>query len=56
MAVSVLAAWLWLGMWGVRAMQAGGFGCKQSANFSSEAGVIREAGGTFAKKEKAEEE
>ncbi|XP_008146213.2 ATPase inhibitor, mitochondrial [Eptesicus fuscus] len=56
MAVSASAARLRLGVRGVRAMQAGGFGCERPANFSSDAGAIREAGGTFAKKEKAEEE
>ncbi|EPQ11111.1 ATPase inhibitor, mitochondrial [Myotis brandtii] len=50
MAVSALVARLQLRVWGVRAMQAGGFGCEWSANFSSMAGAIREAGGTFAKK------
>ncbi|EPQ05254.1 ATPase inhibitor, mitochondrial [Myotis brandtii] len=48
MAVSESAARLKLGVCGVRAMQAGGFDCER--------GWIREAGGTFAKKEKAEEE
>ncbi|KAK1340665.1 hypothetical protein QTO34_017055 [Cnephaeus nilssonii] len=43
MAVSVSAVRLWLGVWGVRVMQAGGFGCEQSTNLSSEAGMIREA-------------
>ncbi|XP_054574030.1 ATPase inhibitor, mitochondrial-like [Eptesicus fuscus] len=56
MAVSESAAGLRLGVWGVKAMQARGFGCEWSANFSSEVGMIREASGTFAKKEKAEEE
>uniref|UniRef100_G1PGS1 ATPase inhibitor, mitochondrial n=1 Tax=Myotis lucifugus TaxID=59463 RepID=G1PGS1_MYOLU len=56
MAVSESAVRLWLTVCGVRAMQAGGFGCERSANFSFEAGANREAGGTFTKKEKAEEE
>ncbi|KAK1346718.1 hypothetical protein QTO34_000578 [Cnephaeus nilssonii] len=56
MVVSASAARLRLGVWGVRAMQAGGFGCRWSANFTSKAGTLKEASGTFAKKEKAEEE
>ncbi|XP_070260607.1 ATPase inhibitor, mitochondrial [Myotis yumanensis] len=56
MAVPATAARLRLGAWGVQAMRAGGFGCGRSANFSTDSGAIREAGGSFAKREKAEEE
>ncbi|XP_036300746.1 ATPase inhibitor, mitochondrial [Pipistrellus kuhlii] len=57
MAVSAAAAArLRLAVRGARAIQAGGFGCAQPARYSSSEGSIREAGGTFAKKEKAEEE
>ncbi|XP_054427486.1 ATPase inhibitor, mitochondrial [Pteronotus mesoamericanus] len=55
MAVTALAARMRLGVWGVRAMQARGFGSNQSDNVSG-AGSVREAGGAFGKREQAEEE
>ncbi|EAX07704.1 ATPase inhibitor, mitochondrial [Pongo pygmaeus] len=56
MAVTALAARTWLGVWGVRTMQARGFGSDQSENVDRGAGSIREAGGAFGKREQAEEE
>ncbi|XP_004092286.1 ATPase inhibitor, mitochondrial isoform X2 [Nomascus leucogenys] len=56
MAVTALAARTWLGVWGVRTMQARGFGSDQSDNVDRGAGSIREAGGAFGKREQAEEE
>ncbi|KAL2773048.1 ATPase inhibitor, mitochondrial isoform 2 precursor [Daubentonia madagascariensis] len=56
MAVSALAARSRLGVWGVKAMQARGFGSDQPENVDSGAGSIREAGGAFGKREQAEEE
>ncbi|KAM7097693.1 ATPase inhibitor, mitochondrial [Molossus nigricans] len=51
MAVTALAARMQL-VWGVRAMQARGFGSDRS----NSAGAVREAGGAFGKREQAEEE
>ncbi|XP_004391647.1 PREDICTED: ATPase inhibitor, mitochondrial-like [Odobenus rosmarus divergens] len=48
-----LAARVQLGMWGVRAIKARGFSSERS---DSGAGLIREAGGAFGKREQAEEE
>uniref|UniRef100_A0A0D9SDU9 ATPase inhibitor, mitochondrial n=1 Tax=Chlorocebus sabaeus TaxID=60711 RepID=A0A0D9SDU9_CHLSB len=56
MAVTALVARTWLGVWGVRTMQARGFGSDQSENVDRDAGSIREAGGAFGKREQAEEE
>ncbi|EHH14519.1 ATPase inhibitor, mitochondrial [Macaca nemestrina] len=56
MAVTALVARTWLGVWGVRTMQARGFGSDQSENVDRGAGSIREAGGAFGKREQAEEE
>ncbi|XP_002750557.1 ATPase inhibitor, mitochondrial [Callithrix jacchus] len=56
MAVTALAARTWLGVWGVRTMQARSFGSDQSENLDRGAGSIREAGGAFGKREQAEEE
>ncbi|XP_069333647.1 ATPase inhibitor, mitochondrial [Eulemur rufifrons] len=55
MAVSVLAVRSRLGMWGVKAVQARGFGSDQSDHDRS-SGSIREAGGAFGKREQAEED
>ncbi|XP_011810912.1 ATPase inhibitor, mitochondrial [Piliocolobus tephrosceles] len=56
MAVTALVARTWLGVWGVRTIQARGFGSDQSENVDRGAGAIREAGGAFGKREQAEEE
>nr|XP_037842335.1 ATPase inhibitor, mitochondrial-like [Chlorocebus sabaeus] len=56
MAVTALVARTWLGVWGVRTMQARGFGSDQSENVDRGASSIREAGGAFGKREQAEEE
>ncbi|XP_012501374.1 PREDICTED: ATPase inhibitor, mitochondrial isoform X2 [Propithecus coquereli] len=56
MAVSVLAVRSRLGMWGVKAVQARGFGSDQSEHTDRSAGSIREAGGAFGKREQAEED
>nr|XP_004671307.2 ATPase inhibitor, mitochondrial [Jaculus jaculus] len=45
-----------LGVWGVRAMQTRGFASDPSESHDAGAGSIREAGGAFAKREKAEED
>uniref|UniRef100_A0A8C0PZI3 ATPase inhibitor, mitochondrial n=2 Tax=Canis lupus familiaris TaxID=9615 RepID=A0A8C0PZI3_CANLF len=55
MAVSAVSSRVWLGMWGVRALQTRGFGSERSEDPGS-AGSIREAGGAFGKREQAEEE
>uniref|UniRef100_A0A8C8Z204 ATPase inhibitor, mitochondrial n=1 Tax=Prolemur simus TaxID=1328070 RepID=A0A8C8Z204_PROSS len=57
-AVSVSAVRSRLGMWGVKAVQARGFGWDQSDHVdrSSGSGSIREAGGAFGKREQAEED
>nr|XP_035130904.1 ATPase inhibitor, mitochondrial-like [Callithrix jacchus] len=56
MAVTALAARTWLGVWGVKTMRARSFGSDQSENLHRGTGSIREAGGAFGKREKAEEE
>uniref|UniRef100_A0A8D2CTJ4 ATPase inhibitor, mitochondrial n=1 Tax=Sciurus vulgaris TaxID=55149 RepID=A0A8D2CTJ4_SCIVU len=56
MAGTALAARARLGVLGMRAVQTRGFGSDQSEDLDRGAGSIREAGGAFAKREKAEEE
>ncbi|XP_012606313.1 ATPase inhibitor, mitochondrial [Microcebus murinus] len=56
MAVSVLAVRSRLGMWGVKAVQARGFGSDQAEHTDRGAGSIRDAGGAFGKREQAEED
>ncbi|KAL1768541.1 ATPase inhibitor, mitochondrial [Sigmodon hispidus] len=45
-----------LGTWGVRVLQTRGFGWDLSESMDAGAGSIREAGGAFGKREKAEED
>ncbi|VTJ91142.1 Hypothetical predicted protein [Marmota monax] len=56
MAGTALAARARLGVLGMRAMQTRGFGSDQSEDVDRRAGAIREAGGAFGKRERAEEE
>uniref|UniRef100_H0XQ94 ATPase inhibitor, mitochondrial n=1 Tax=Otolemur garnettii TaxID=30611 RepID=H0XQ94_OTOGA len=56
MAVSALVLRSWFGRWGVKAMQARGFTRDQPNYFDAGEGSIREAGGAFGKRERAEEE
>ncbi|XP_008846181.1 ATPase inhibitor, mitochondrial [Nannospalax galili] len=56
MAGSVSVVRARLGVWGVRVLQSRGFGSDQSESMNSGAGSIREAGGAFGKREKAEED
>ncbi|KAG3282547.1 ATPase inhibitor, mitochondrial [Ictidomys tridecemlineatus] len=56
MAGTALAARARLGVLGMRAMQTRGFGSDQSEDGGRSAGAIREAGGAFGKRERAEEE
>lgn len=56
MAALALAAQVRLGVCGVRAWQARGFKSDQPGKYDSHGGSIREGGGAFAKREKAEEE
>ncbi|XP_004678742.1 PREDICTED: ATPase inhibitor, mitochondrial [Condylura cristata] len=56
MAVVALATRMRLGVWGVRTMQARGFVSDGADNVESSGGSVRDAGGAFAKREKAEED
>ncbi|XP_075802092.1 ATPase inhibitor, mitochondrial [Microtus pennsylvanicus] len=56
MAGSALAIRARLGAWGMRVLQTRGFGSDSSESMDSGAGSIREAGGAFGKREKAEED
>ncbi|CAH6793190.1 ATPase inhibitor, mitochondrial [Phodopus roborovskii] len=56
MAGSVLAIRARLGVWGVRVLQPRSFGSDSSESMDTGAGSIREAGGAFGKREKAEED
>ncbi|XP_035871258.1 ATPase inhibitor, mitochondrial-like [Phyllostomus discolor] len=56
MAVTVLAARVRLGVWGMMTMQACGFSSEKSENVRSGASTVREVSGAFRKKEQAEEE
>ncbi|XP_053455867.1 ATPase inhibitor, mitochondrial-like [Nycticebus coucang] len=56
MAVSALVMRSQFGMWGVKALQARGFAPDQPNDIDRREGSIREAGGVFCKKERAEEE
>ncbi|XP_004603567.2 ATPase inhibitor, mitochondrial [Sorex araneus] len=56
MAAPALAAQVRLGVCGLRALQARGIKSDQSGKFDSQSGSIREGGGAFARREKAEEE
>ncbi|XP_012982445.1 ATPase inhibitor, mitochondrial [Mesocricetus auratus] len=58
MAGSALAIRARLGVWGVRVLQTRGFGSGSgsSESIDTSAGSIREAGGAFGKREKAEED
>ncbi|KAM9757275.1 ATPase inhibitor, mitochondrial-like [Dama dama] len=56
MAATALAARTRQAVWSVWAMQGRGFGSEQGDNVRSSAGVIRDAGGAFGKREQAEEE
>ncbi|XP_051844007.1 ATPase inhibitor, mitochondrial [Antechinus flavipes] len=61
---AVAATRLGLGLWGARTMQARGYNLEYSRQFSNKpgddvgrsAGAIREAGGAFGQREKAEED
>ncbi|XP_055466774.1 ATPase inhibitor, mitochondrial [Psammomys obesus] len=55
MASSALAARARLGAWGVRVLQTRGYG-SDSPDSTNSSGSIREAGGAFGKREKAEED
>ncbi|XP_004592237.1 ATPase inhibitor, mitochondrial [Ochotona princeps] len=56
MAGSVSVARARLGVWGARAVQTRGFASDKSDDHPGSAGSIREAGGAFGKREKAEED
>lgn len=56
MAITVLAARVRLGVWGMRTMQACGSSSEKSENVHSGSGTVREASGAFGKKEQAEKE
>ncbi|XP_048206596.1 ATPase inhibitor, mitochondrial [Perognathus longimembris pacificus] len=56
MAGSALAARARLGVWGWRAVQTRSFNSDRPDDHDRGAGAIREAGGAFGKKEKAEED
>ncbi|XP_020034210.1 ATPase inhibitor, mitochondrial [Castor canadensis] len=56
MAGTALVARARLGVWSVRAMQTRSFGSDQADNIDRSAGSIREAGGAFGKRSKAEED
>lgn len=56
MAGSALAVRARLGVWGMRVLQTRGFGSDSSESMDSGSGSIREAGGAFGKREKAEED
>ncbi|XP_052039370.1 ATPase inhibitor, mitochondrial-like [Apodemus sylvaticus] len=56
MAGSALVARARLGIWGMRVLQTRGFASDLSESMDTGAGSIREAGGAFGKREKAEED
>lgn len=56
MAGSALVVRARLGVWGMRVLQTRGFVSDSSESMDTGAGSIREAGGAFGKREKAEED
>ncbi|KAL6053280.1 hypothetical protein STEG23_009375 [Scotinomys teguina] len=56
MAGSALTIRARLGVWGMRVLQTRGYGSDSSESMDSGSGSIREAGGAFGKREKAEED